>query len=391
VRLHNLISLIGHKPVKILLRGERIISPWEKGNQGLLPDIHFTDALVIPGLINSHDHLDFNCFNPLGHRKYENYREWGRFIHRHFKQEIRQVLQIPEKLRTRWGIYKNLLAGVTTVVNHGQRLKIDQPLITVYQESQNLHSVGFERFWKWKLNNPVHRKKICVIHTGEGRDETAREEIDELLRLNLIGREIVGVHGLAMQADQASRFKGLVWCPESNRILFSRQAPIERLKKNTTVVLGTDSTLTGRWNIWQHLRYARSLQKTGDWELFDMVTRSAALLWGMESGELKPGRYADLVVLKKKKNLSAWDSLYMSNPEDILLVVHRGRIRLFDHTLMEQLEGRLHAPYSRVLIDKDVKYVEGDLPQLIARIKDYHPEIRFPAEDFESAISVSHD
>jgi hypothetical protein len=122
-----------------------------------------------------------------------------------------------------------------------------------------------------------------------------------------------------------------------------------------------------------------------------MVTRSAALLWGMESGELKPGRYADLVVLKKKKNLSAWDSLYMSNPEDILLVVHRGRIRLFDHTLMEQLEGRLHAPYSRVLIDKDVKYVEGDLPQLIARIKDYHPEIRFPAEDFESAISVSHD
>ena len=32
-------------------------------------------------------------------------------------------------------MYKNLLAGVTTVVNHGTRLKIENPVINIYQET----------------------------------------------------------------------------------------------------------------------------------------------------------------------------------------------------------------------------------------------------------------
>jgi cytosine/adenosine deaminase-related metal-dependent hydrolase len=37
----------------------------------------FENALVFPGLINSHDHLDFNLFPRLGNGIYENYLEWG--------------------------------------------------------------------------------------------------------------------------------------------------------------------------------------------------------------------------------------------------------------------------------------------------------------------------
>src|ERR1700712_5195850 len=85
--------------------------------------IHFSEAMAIPGFINSHDHLDFNCFPLLGNKKYEDYTEWGRHIHEHFKEEIKAILKVPEILRTEWGIYKNLLAGVTTVINHGKVLK----------------------------------------------------------------------------------------------------------------------------------------------------------------------------------------------------------------------------------------------------------------------------
>src|SRR4029077_6161910 len=115
---------------------------------------------------------------------------------------------------TEWGMYKNLIAGVTTVVNHGTRLNIGNPLINIYQESQNLHSVKFEKGWKWKLNNPLLKNKDCVIHTGEGSDKQSSVEIDHLLNFNLLKRNLVGVHGVAMNASQARKFKGLVWCPE---------------------------------------------------------------------------------------------------------------------------------------------------------------------------------
>ena len=92
--------------------------------------------------------------------------------------DIDDILKIPQNLRTAWGIYKNLLAGITTVVNHGSYLKLENPLINIYQESQNLHSVKFEKNWKWKLNNPFLKNKDCVIHTGEGSDKQSSDEID---------------------------------------------------------------------------------------------------------------------------------------------------------------------------------------------------------------------
>ena len=35
--------------------------------------LHFDGAIIFPGLINSHDHLDFNLFPQLGNRAYKNY------------------------------------------------------------------------------------------------------------------------------------------------------------------------------------------------------------------------------------------------------------------------------------------------------------------------------
>src|SRR5580658_8232205 len=85
----------------------------------LEPALNFNGALAFPGLINSHDHLDFNLFPSLGNKKYNNYTEWGTDIHANNKAAIEPILKIPQPLRTQWGIYKNLLNGFTTVVNHG--------------------------------------------------------------------------------------------------------------------------------------------------------------------------------------------------------------------------------------------------------------------------------
>jgi cytosine/adenosine deaminase-related metal-dependent hydrolase len=81
----------------------------------LEPSLDLNGALAFPGLINSHDHLDFNLFPPMRNHIYNNYREWGPDIHTNNRASIDPILSIPQKLRTQWGIYKNLVNGFTTV------------------------------------------------------------------------------------------------------------------------------------------------------------------------------------------------------------------------------------------------------------------------------------
>ncbi len=390
--LNNLITTVGSRPVNIGIYGEKIMSMGvAMHNVYDSFQMHFSHAMAIPGLINSHDHLDFNCFSLLGNKKYEDYTEWGRHIHENYKDEIKAILKVPENLRTNWGMYKNLLAGVTTVVNHGKVLKIENPLIDILQNTRNLHSVEFEQNWKWKLNNPLLINKDCVMHAGEGTSQKASDEIDDLIKYNLLKRKLIAVHGVAMKPEQASHFKGLIWCPESNRVLFGGHAQISGLKNHTAILFGSDSTLSGNWNIWQHLRLARSLQQLTDEELFNTLTNEPARLWHLNKGKLAPKADADVVIIKIKPGHSAMSALFESNPEDILMVIQKGKIRLFDKCLLPQirlLPVNLFR-YSQLSIKGKVKFVEGDLLGLITEIKKHNPHIRFPVEVFET-INFSH-
>jgi cytosine/adenosine deaminase-related metal-dependent hydrolase len=394
VLLKNLSIVNENQPVNISIYGEKIMAIGVDGqllNHADPFQLNFADAIAIPGLINSHDHLDFNCFSVLGDRKYNHYTDWGKHIHESFKENINAVLKIPQNLRSAWGVYKNLLAGVTTVVNHGSMLKIENPLIDIFQEPQNIHSLGFEKNWKWKLNNPIYVNKDCVIHVGEGTDKRSSDEIDQLIKYNLFKRNLVAVHGVAMNPEQANNFKGLVWCPESNRVLLDHHAPIAKLKPNTVVLFGSDSSLTGSWNIWKHLRLARSLQQVTDVELLDTITNAPAQLWNMNKGKLQPKKDADIVIMKTKNDTFTMDELFKMNPEDILLIIHRGQIRLFDKSLLSQLRNlpiNLFR-YSQLSFNGNIKFVEGELPGLIAEIKKYNPAINFPVKVFET-INQSH-
>ena len=133
----NHLKLAGtDEPINIRVEGDKMaeVSSSPIAPAGTALSLTFTDAIVFPGLINSHDHLDFNLFPQLGDRLYNNYTEWGGYIHHAYKNEIADVLKVPALLRSQWGVYKNLLCGVTTVVNHGsnaaKQIFINTPLRT---------------------------------------------------------------------------------------------------------------------------------------------------------------------------------------------------------------------------------------------------------------------
>jgi cytosine/adenosine deaminase-related metal-dependent hydrolase len=343
--------------------------------------LYFDDAFAFPGLINSHDHLDFNSFPLLGNYCYPNYVEWGTDIHAHNKAAIEPVLRIPQALRIQWGIYKNLLNGITTVVNHGPPLPVTDELITVFQQCYCLHSIRLEKRWRLKLNHPGRNGHPFVIHVGEGTDSLAGQEIAELIRWNRLLRPLIGVHGVAMSARQATRFRALVWCPDSNFFLLGKTADIGQLKAHTTVLLGTDSTLTGSWSLWDHLRLAKATGMATDQELRDMVTTQAARVWQLPLlGLLAPGKQADLVVAKKKGATQLADRFYQLQPDDILLVMHRGEVKLFDASLLAQMKatGNLNDHFHPISLRQQQKYVKGNLPALMQQISSYHPDITFP-------------
>ena len=111
-----------------------------------------------------------------------------------------------------------------------------------------------------------------------------------------------------------------------------------------------------------------------------MVTKTAATIWELNSGELSENKDADLVIVKNEKDKSFYDLFFETNPEDILMVVSKGSIRMFDPSLLVQLKqmGFNETDYSTVNLKGTIKYVAGDLPKLIKDIHFFYPKAILP-------------
>ena len=83
-------------------------------------------------------------------------------------------------------------------------------------------------------------------------------------------------------------------------------------------------------------------------------------------------------VRQARKEHKLWVSQTPLNPEDLLLVIHEGDIRLFDPSLLEPITEHALTAENFQPITPDGKYVAGDLPGLMQEIRRYCPEVTFP-------------
>jgi 5-methylthioadenosine/S-adenosylhomocysteine deaminase len=161
-------------------------------------------------------------------------------------------------------------------------------------------------------NTPFH------IHVAEGQYEGQRTlaehgatPIRYLDKLGVLGPRMIGVHCVWLDdaeiALMAERGAGLAYCPSSNMALGDGITRITEMReRGVRIGLGTDGGCTNnRLSVFEEMRMASLLQKVRHLdgtrlpaeESFAMGTRAGAALLGLPTGEIAPGRLADLVAV----------------------------------------------------------------------------------------------
>ena len=121
---------------------------------------------VRPGLINAHDHLHRNHYGRLGDGPYANAYDWGRDIHARYAERIAAGRALPRREALLAGAWKNLFAGVTTVVHHDpweDDFERGFPLRVVPVRAA--HSLGFEAdFSRAAAPDPTDPCRPLCVH-----------------------------------------------------------------------------------------------------------------------------------------------------------------------------------------------------------------------------------
>lgn len=297
--------------------------------------IDVPQADVRPGLINAHDHLHRNHYGRLGNPPYPNAMAWAADIQRRCSAEIETGKAWPRRETLLDGAWKNLFAGVTTVVHHDRwepDFDRDFPLYVVRMAHADSLGMGAAPD-QFDL-----RDRFC-LHVAEGIDAAAADEVRTLHRAGCLAPAFIAVHGVGMDGDAVARFRAsgaaLVWCPTSNLFLFGRTAPDALLAEGVDVLLGSDSRLTGAGDLLDELRCATQLGAIDGTRLEEAVGATAARVLGLPAPSLAPGTAADLILLARP--------LLEASAKDVLLVVIGGQIRVLDPDLIAAFGSSLPA------------------------------------------------
>jgi cytosine/adenosine deaminase-related metal-dependent hydrolase len=349
--------------------GSRILSVGEPPRRGDVV-VDLQGAVVLPGLINAHDHLELNHYGRIADQSsYGNVAEWIADMDGRLSGDpaIRAGRAQPLDDRLFIGVLKNLLAGVTTVAHHNP----------YYRQFRRVAFIHVLRRYGWahsflledrpagangeRGGDIVSRFRATpsgvpfIVHLAEGVDATARAELERFEALGCLASNSVLVHGVAIGAEGWTRVirqgAGAVWCPASNQLLFGRTAAVrdylDLANGSSRLALGTDSRLTGSRDLLDEIRQAASLVPLTAEELLRLVTSSAAdLLRLPDTGRLTPGAHADLVVIPaaparpRSNTVNTTDAAHVAGAagaadaaaallattrRDVLLTVARGR------------------------------------------------------------------
>jgi len=368
----------------IIISGEKI-QDYSEERLAASVTVDIDGGVLVPGLINSHDHLLGTYWPKVGKGPYENWLPWDNDLKSSPVYQERQ--QIENRDLYLLGGFRNLISGVTTVSDHIPHF-VAEPYYdilptNVIRDYALAHSVAsFALGWgdgiDLEYQKAIREDIPFITHIAEGFDNETVKDLETLERLGGLGENSVLVHGIAFSESDMNLIKArdasVVWCGDSNIFMFDTTTNIKMLlDKNINVCIGTDSPMSGGQNILTEMKFDKDYysekfgEEISDKQIFRMVTENPRKAFRFKDrGLIEKGHIADLTVFRNKGGKPE-SSVVSAELADVLLVVIKGR-PVYGDAAYENLFSGLGLEYQHVVIDGADKIITGDLKGLMKRI-----------------------
>jgi ubiquinone/menaquinone biosynthesis C-methylase UbiE/cytosine/adenosine deaminase-related metal-dependent hydrolase len=358
-------------PVRI--EGGRIQGPETRyRNPFAEVNLDLSGYLLLPGLINAHDHLEFGLFPRLGNGPYRNATEWAHDIQAAHKDTIHRLRRVPHDVGIAWGALRNLLSGATTVCHHNPispQMTTPGFPVRVVTDFAWAHSCAFDPQLASKFANSNPNLPF-IVHAAEGVDSQSAKEVFLLDEMRALDGRTLLVHGLACSAESVAlinqRFATVILCPTSNEFLFHRSPALRWVRSVHSIILGSDSPLTAAGDLLDEIDFAHHHIQIDAVTLYRMVTTQAARSLRLQRGEgtLSPGAVADVLVVRDI-GLTPAEVLVQTKMEQLELVILGGQVQLASEDLMRRLPSPLVDQLEPLEVEGHTRWLRAPVRSLL--------------------------
>jgi hypothetical protein len=345
-----------------------------------------TGGTIYPGMLDLHNHLAYNITTLWKvPRQFSNRSQWQR--HPGYAENVKLPLDVltrdanTAKAIVRYVEVKSLLGGTTSV--QGMRSKFSSLPVKKYAGVvRNFERTDDERLAEASGRIPdlnvkdaeqiasfrsaLGKFNAYFYHLSEGVDALARKQYLNLVENDLLGKSLVAIHALALEATDLEKVCGagckVVWSPMSNSLLYGATINVKRLlESKVPFALGCDWSPSGSKNLLEEMKVALLTAEADGADLSyealcAAVTRDSARIvgWGDALGTIEDNKYADLVVINGNGG-DPYEALVRATERDVRLVMVQGFARFGDDDVMKGFgypKGKLE---SLVIGGKDKK------------------------------------